>query len=67
MSCPGSWSGPRCSVPRLRCVPGDSGGPCGRHGECRHHKLTGSFHCACHLWWKGEKRKRSGHFHTNVK
>ena len=53
---PGAWTGPRCSVSRLHCVPGDRGGPCGRHGECRHDKFSNTLHCACHLWWKGDVR-----------
>ena len=50
-----NWSGARCEVSRLRCTPGDRTGPCGKHGECRHDRQAGLYHCACHLWWKGEE------------
>ena len=50
-----NWSGAMCEVSRLRCTPGDRTGPCGKHGECRHDRQAGLYHCACHLWWKGEE------------
>ena len=51
--CLGDWTGQHCEVHKLKCWPGETKGPCGKHGECRYDQAEDLHYCACHLWWKG--------------